>query len=173
MHVRSLLAGAGLAVAAAAVSLVVVSSASADDGAGPITSGVSCPGWEMRRAIDEFLLMHPQVAEERAGIRALPPELRPDAWRQYLTDHPDIAADINALRGQLRGQWWEVAGNVATAVEAQPELAGMFHALADAPPGERRAVGRDYLAEHPEARAALQDLRQDRRTRLQACLTAD
>jgi hemophore-related protein len=171
VHARSLLAGAGLAVVTAALSVVIVSTATADDGAGPTTAGVTCPGWQARGAIDEFLTLHPQVAEERGTIRALPPERRPGAWRQFLADHPELAAEIHALRGQLRGQWWEAVGNVATAVEAHPELAGLLHALADAPPGERRAVGRDYLAGHPEARAALQDLREDRRARRQACLT--
>lgn len=165
MHIRSLLAGAGLAAVVAAVPLVAMSTASAD----PAPASASCPRLDLRQAIAEFLAAHPEVAEERATIRALPLEQRADAWRQYLADHPDIAAGARGLRAQLRGQRWEVAGNLAAALVARPELAGLRDALAGAQPDGRQAAAQAYLADHPEARAALQQLRQENRARLDAC----
>ena len=49
---------------------------------------------------------------------------------------------------------------MAAAIAAHPELAGLRDALAAAKPGERQAAAQAYLADHPEARAALQQLRQ-------------
>jgi hemophore-related protein len=158
VHIRSLLAGAGLAVVVAAVPLVIISTASADPT--PSTSSAGCPRQDMRQAIDAFVTAHPEVAAERTTIRALPPDQRADAWRKYLADHPDLATAARDLRSQLRGDRWEVAGNVAAALAAHPELDGLRDALADAKPGDRRAAAQAYLAQHPEARATLQQLRQ-------------
>ena len=171
MHVRSLLAGVGLAAVVVAVPLVVVSTASAGNGADP--AAASCPRLEIREAIGAFRTAHPEVASERTTIRALPPGQRADAWRHYLADHPDVAADVRALRTELRGQRWEAAGNLAAAVAAHPELAGLRDALADAQPGQREAAGQAYLTAHPEARAALRQLRQENRARLDACRAGD
>jgi hemophore-related protein len=163
MHIRSLLAGAGLAAVVAAVPLVVISTASADPA--PPSSSADCPRQDIRQAIRDFLTAHPGVAAERAKIRALPPEQRADAWRQYLGDHPEIATAARDLRTQLRGDRWEVAGDVAAALAHHPELDGLRDALAHAEPGGRQAAAHAYLQQHPDARAALQQLRQEH----QAC----
>lgn len=168
MHIRSLLAGVGLTAVAVVVPLVAVSTASADDGADP-TSAASCPGLEMRQAITDFLSTHPEVVDQRAEIRELPPEDRRDAWQAYLDAHPDVAADTAVVREELREQWWEIVGNAAATVHAYPELHGLLDRLADAPVGDRQAVAREYLADRPEARAALQDVRQENADRRLVC----
>jgi hemophore-related protein len=161
MHIRSLLVGVGLAAVVAAVPLVIISTASAD----PAPAAASCPRQHIRQAIGDFLAKHPEVAAERTKIRALPLDQRADAWRQYLADHPEIAPDARDLRSELRGDRWEIAGDVAAALAAHPELNGLRDALANAKPGERQAAAQAYLAQHADARAALEQLRQER----QAC----
>jgi hemophore-related protein len=167
MHIRSLLAGAGLAAVVAAVPLVVIATASADPA--PPSSSANCPRQDIRQAIGDFLAAHPEVAAERAKVRTLPLDQRTDAWRQYLADHPEIATDAGDLRTQLRGDRWELAGNVAAALAQHPELNGLRDALADAKPGERQAAAQAYLDRHPDARTALQQLRQAN----QACRAGD
>jgi hypothetical protein len=105
VHVRSLLAGAGLALVVVAVPVTVVSVASADDG-GP--SSPPAP-----------------TAPCAPGVR------------------------------------WEIAGDVAAAVDGSPDLSGLRDALATAPSGTRAEAARRYLADHPDTRAALRELRQE------------
>ena len=105
MHVRSLLAGAGLAVVVATVPITVVSVASADDG-GPASPPAP-------------------TAPCGPGVR------------------------------------WEIAGDVAAAVDGSSDLSGLRDALAAAPEGTRAQAARQYLTDHPDARAALRDLRQE------------
>ena len=104
MHVRSLLAGAGLAVVVAAVPITLVSVASADDG------GPSAPP---------------------APTAPCPPGIR-----------------------------WEIAGDVAAAVDGSSDLGGLRDALAAAPEGTRAQAARQYLTDHPDTRTALRELRQ-------------
>ena len=105
MHVRSLLAGAGLALVVVAVPVTVVSVASADD-RGPSSSP--------------------------APTAQCPPGIR-----------------------------WEIAGDVAAAVDGSADLGGLRDALAAAPAGTRAQAAHQYLTDHPATRTALRELRQE------------
>jgi hypothetical protein len=113
VHVRSLLAGAGLAVVVAAVPIAVVSVASADDGGPPTAPAPAAP---------------------------CPP-----------------------------GSRWEIAGDVAAAVDGSSDLSGLRDALAAAPEGTRAETAHQYLTDHPDTRAALRRLRQEVRPLVQQC----
>ncbi len=168
MHIRSLLAGAGLALVAVAVPVTVASVASAGDG-GATATDVACPGPGVRAAVADFLAAHPDVAAEVATLRALPADQRADARRQYLTDHPDVATALQGLRTDVRDRWWEAAGDRSAALQEHPALADLAQQLAGVPAGQRAAAARQYLTDHPEARGELREVRHDVAVRLQTC----
>ncbi|WP_029430431.1 hemophore-related protein [Blastococcus sp. URHD0036] len=168
MHLRSLLTGAALAVVVAAVPVTVASVASADGGPSA-APGAACAGPGVRLAVADFLAAHPEVTDELAALRALPAGERADARRQYLTDHPDVAAALRDLRADVRDRWWELAGDLSATLQDSPALADLAGELADVPVGERAEAARQYLAGSPEARQELRDARREARDRLRDC----
>jgi hemophore-related protein len=170
VHVRSLVAGIGIAAVAVTVPLVVVSAASAQDS--PSTSpaaAATCPRLDLRKEVTSYLAAHPDVAHEIATLRALPHDQRAQARRQYLAAHPDVAARLKQFRQDRRGTWAEVAGGRAAELDKYPAVQALVQDLATAPAGQRAAEAKTYLAAHPDARTQLQKLRSDVRARLQTC----
>jgi hemophore-related protein len=167
VHIRSLLAGVGIAAVALAVPLVVVSTANA----GPSTSTTAqdCPRLAAHQAVKDYLAAHPDVAQEVTTLRQLPPDQRAAARQQYLAAHPDVATALRQLRTDRRGAWAEVAGRRAAELDEYPAVQAMVDQLGQTPAGQRAAVAKQYLADHPDAQAQLKQLRADNRSRLQSC----
>lgn len=176
MHIRSLLAGAGLTAAAVAVPLVVVSTASADPAPAPAATAAasspaaqSCPRLATRQQVKSYLAAHTDVAQELKTLRALPQDQRAQARRQYLAAHPDVAAQLTTFRQDRRGTWAEVAGARTAELDKYPAVQALFQDLAKAPAGRRAAEAKTYLAAHADAKSQLRQLRQDEKARLQSC----
>jgi hemophore-related protein len=166
VHVRSLLAGVGIAAIAVTVPLVVVSTASAE----PSSSAASnCPRIAVHQEVQQYLAAHPDVAAEITHLKQLPQDQRAAARQQYLTAHPDVAAQLKTFRQDRRGAWAEVAGATAAELDKYPAVKTMVEQLGQTPAGQRAAVAKQYLADHADAKAQLKQLRTDNRTRLQSC----
>jgi hemophore-related protein len=171
VHIRSLLAGVGIAVVAVAVPLAVVSTANA----GPSTSTAAqdCPRLAAHQAVKDYLAAHPDVAQELRALRQLPQDQRAQARQQYLAAHPDVATAFAQFRADRRGRWAEVAGQTAAELDKYPAVQAMVEQLGQTPAGQRAAAAQQYLADHADAKAQLQQLRADNRHRLQACRSGD
>ena len=89
MHVRSLLAGVGIAAVAVAVPLVAVSTASAEPSS---STASSCPRLAVHSEVAQYLAAHPDVAAEIADLKKLPHDQRASARQQYLAAHPEDRA---------------------------------------------------------------------------------
>ena len=166
MHVRSLLAGVGIAAVAVAVPLVVVSTASAE----PSTStAAACPRLAVHQQVQEYLAAHPDVAAEMTQLKTLPQDQRAAARTGYLAAHPDVAAQLKTFRQDRRGSWAEMAGAAAAELDKHPAVAALVEQLGQTPAGRRVSAAKQYLADHPDARTELEQLRTDNRTRLQSC----
>lgn len=173
MHVRSVLAGVGIAAVAVTVPLVVVSTASAQDSpSGSSTAAQNCPRPELRQEVRQYLTAHPDVRQEIAALRKLPQDQRAAARRQYLAAHPDVAAELKQFRQDRRGTWAEVAGRRAAELDQYPAVHALVQDLAQTPAGQRAAEAKKYLAAHPDARTQLKESRADNRSRLQSCRAA-
>jgi hemophore-related protein len=168
VHIRSLLAGIGVAAVAVTVPLVVISSASADPAPSGSTSS-SCPRQSVRQEVQQYLAAHPDVAAEITTLQALPQDQRAAARTQYLAAHPDVAAQLKTFRQDRRGAWAEVAGAAAAALDKYPAVKALVDDLGTSPAGSRAAEARTYLAAHPDARTQLRQLRADARSHTQAC----
>lgn len=176
MHIRSLLAGVGLATAVGVGSLVAVSTASADPspataGSSPATASSSpatssCPRADVGKEVTDYLNAHPDVQQELQKIRSLPKDQRAAERKTYLTAHPDVQQQLQTFRADRRGAWWETAGNEAAILQAHPDLADLFTTVGSAPAGQRQATAQAYLKQHPDVRTELQQVRQQQR---QAC----
>jgi hemophore-related protein len=166
VHVRSLLAGVGIAAVAVTVPLVVVSTASAEPSS---STASSCPRLAVHQEVTQYLAAHPDVAAEIADLKKLPQDQRASARQQYLAAHPDVAAQLKTFRQDRRGTWAEVAGGAAAELDKYPAVKAMVDQLGQTPAGQRAAAAKQYLADHPDAKAQLKELRADNRTRLQAC----
>jgi hemophore-related protein len=170
VHVRSLVAGIGIAAVAVAVPVVVVSTASAQDSPSTSsTAAANCPRLDLRKQVKDYLAAHPDVARELATLRALPQDQRAQARRQYLAAHPDVAAQLQQFRQDRRGTWAEVAGQRTAELDKYPAVQALLQDLATTPSGQRAAEAKKYLADHPDAKSQLRQLRSDDRARLQTC----
>ena len=141
MHVRSLVAGIGIAAVAVTVPVVVVTTADAQSS--PSTSSTSspnCPRQDLRTEV-----------------------------KDYLAAHPDVAAQFKQFRQDRRGSWAEVAGQRAAELDKYPAVQELVQDLAKTPAGQRAAEAKTYLAGHADARTQLKQLRSDARTQLQTC----
>jgi hemophore-related protein len=167
VHVRSLLAGIGIAAVAVTVPLVVISTASADPA--PSGTSTSCPRQSVRQEIQQYLAAHPDVAAEIKTLQALPQDQRPAARQQYLAAHPDVAAQLKTFRQDRRGAWAEVAGAAAAELDKYPAVQALVDDLGKTPAGQRAAEAQTYLAAHPDARTQLRELRADARSHRQTC----
>jgi hemophore-related protein len=123
----------------------------------------------VRQEVKDYLAAHPDVAQEIKTLRALPQDQRAQARQQYLAQHPDVAAELQQLRQDRQGAWFEVAGATAAELDKYPAVKAMVEQLGQTPAGQRAAAGRQYLADHPDARAQLQQLRADARMHTQSC----
>ncbi len=178
MHIRSLLAGVGVAAVVGVGALVAVDVASADPGSGSTSSAAttsstpssaaSCPRADLRKEVADYLAAHPDVKAELQKIRSLPQDQRAAERKQYLAAHPDVAAQLATFRKDRRSAWWEVAGNESAVLSAHPDLADLFKAVGAAPAGQRQAAAQAYLAQHPDVKAELQQLRKEHRQACQA-----
>jgi hemophore-related protein len=169
VHVRSLLAGIGIAAVAVAVPVVVITTASADPSPSGSTSTTSCPRPAVRQEVRQYLAAHPDVASEITTLRALPQGRRAQARRQYLADHPDVAAQLKTFRQDRRGAWAEAAGAAAAELDKYPAVKALVEDLGNSPAGQRAAAARTYLADHPDARTQLRQLRADARRHARTC----
>ena len=171
MHVRSLLAGVGIAAVAVTVPLVVASTASAEPSSAPTSSSTasSCPRIAVHQEVQQYLAAHPDVAAEIADLKKLPQDQRAAARKDYLTAHTDVAAQLKTFRQDRRGTWAEVAGARAAELDKYPAVKTMFEQLGQTPAGQRAAAAKQYLADHADAKAQLKQLRTDNRTRVQSC----
>lgn len=176
MHIRSLLAGVGLATAVGVGSVVAVSVASADPGSttsssSPATpsaspSNSSCPRADVRKEVADYLNAHPDVKQELQKIRSLPKDQRAAERKSYLSAHPDVKQQLQTFRADRRSASWESIGNKAAILQAHPDLADLFKAVGAAPAGQRQAAAQAYFTQHPGVRKELQQVRQQQR---QAC----
>ena len=172
MHIRSLLAGVGLATAVGVGGVVVVTTASADPGSGttasstPSSSTSSCPRADVRKEVADYLNAHPDVKAELQKIRSLPKDQRAAERNGYLTAHPDVKQQLATFRADRRSAGWEAIGNKAAILAAHPDLADLFKAVGAAPAGQRQATAQAYLKQHPDVKKELQQIRQQQR---QAC----
>ena len=175
MHVRSLLAGVGIAAAAVTVPLVVVSTASAEPSSTTASSTTSsttstaCPRIALHQEVKQYLADHPDVAAELTHLKGLPQDQRAAARKQYLDTHADVAAQLKTFRQDRRGTWAEVAGQAAAEMDKYPAVKVMVEQLGQTPAGQRAAAAKQYLADHPDAKTQLKQLRTDNRTRVQDC----
>jgi hemophore-related protein len=167
VHIRSLLAGFGIAAVAIAVPLVVVSTANA--GPSTSTTAQNCPRLAAHQAVKDYLAAHPDVAQEVTTLRQLPQDQRAQARQQYLAAHPDVATAFKQLRADRRGTWAEVAGRNAAELDKYPAVQALVEQLGQTPAGQRAAAAKQYLADHSDAKAQLTQLRADNRSRLQSC----
>jgi hemophore-related protein len=172
VHVRSLLAGVGIAAVAVAVPLVVVSTASAEPSSTTASSSAtsaSCPRLALHQEVKQYLAAHPDVATELTQLKQLPQDQRAAARKQYLATHSDVAAQLKTFQQDRRGTWAEVAGAAAAELDKYPAVKTMVEQLGQTPAGQRATVAKQYLADHADAKAQLKQLRTDNRTRLQSC----
>jgi hemophore-related protein len=170
VHVRSLLAGIGIAAVAVTVPLVVISTASADPApSGSTTSSTSCPRQSVRQEVQTYLTAHPDVAAEMKTIRALPQDQRAAARKQYLAAHTDVAAQLKTFRQDRRGAWAEATGARTAELDKYPAVKALDEDLAKTPAGQRAAEAKKYLAAHSDARTQLKQLRADQRSHAQTC----
>jgi hemophore-related protein len=103
MHVRSLVAGIGIAAVAVTVPLVVVSAASAQDSPPPSSTATpDCPRQDLRTEVKGYLTAHPDVKQEIADLKKLPKDQRAQARQQYLAAHPDARTQLDELRSDAR-----------------------------------------------------------------------
>lgn len=165
MHVRSLLAGVGIAVVAVAVPLVAVGTASAE---APATTS-DCPRIALHQEVKQYLAAHPDVAAEFTHLKTLPADQRAAARKEYLAAHADVAAQLKTFRQDRRGTWAEVAGAAAAELDKYPAVKTMVEQLGQTPAGQRADAAKQYLTDHPDAQAQLKQLRADNRTRVQSC----
>ena len=166
MHVRSLLAGVGIATVAVTVPLVVVSTASAEPSS---TTTSTCPRIAIHQEVQQYLAAHPDVAAELTHLKGLPQDQRASARKDYLAAHSDVAAQLKTFRQDRRGAWAEAAGGAAAALDKYPAVKALVEKLGTTPEGQRAAAAKQYLADHPDAQAQLKQLRADNRTRVQSC----
>ena len=166
MHVRSLLAGVGIAAVAVAAPLVVVSTASAEPSSSTATN---CPRLAVHQQLKEYLAAHPDVAAEITHLKTLPGDQRAAARKEYLAAHADVAAQLKTFRQDRRGAWAEVAGAAAAQMDEYPAVKAMVEQLGQSPAGQRAAAAKQYLTAHPDARSQLKQLRAANRTRVQDC----
>jgi hemophore-related protein len=170
VHVRSLLAGVGLAAVAVAVPLVVVSTASADSSPSSASSSAqNCPRQTVRQEVKDYLTAHPDVAQEIKTLKSLPQDQRAQARQQYLAAHPDVATGLKNLRQDRFGAWAEVAGGKAAELDKYPAVKAMVEQLGQTSAGQRGAAAKQYLADHPDAKTQLAKLRADVRGQVQTC----
>jgi hemophore-related protein len=166
VHVRSLLAGVGIAALAVAVPLVVISTASADPSP---SSSTTCPRQTVRQEVQQYLAAHPDIAQEIKTLQTLPRDQRAQARQQYLAAHPDAAAQLEEFRQDRFGAWAEVAGAKSAELAKYPAVEAMVEQLGRTPAGRRATAARQYLADHPDARTQLRQLRADVRDHAQTC----
>jgi hemophore-related protein len=119
--------------------------------------------------VKDFLTGHPELAQELAALRKLPQDQRKAARQQYMSAHPDVAAEAKQLRQDRRGTWAEVAGQAAAELAKYPAVQALVTDLGKAPAGQRAAEAKTYLAAHPDAKTQLKQLRSETRTRVQSC----
>jgi hemophore-related protein len=170
MHVRSLVAGIGIAAVAVTVPLVVVSAASAQDSPPPSSTATpDCPRQDLRTEVKGYLTAHPDVKQEIADLKKLPKDQRAQARQQYLAAHPDVAAQLEQFRHDRRGTWAEVAGGRTAELNKYPAVQALLQDRATIPAGQRAAEAKTYLAAHPDARTQLDELRSDARAHRQTC----
>lgn len=177
MHVRSVLAGAGITAVAVAVPLVVISTASAapspsgSTGSTSSSTSAGCPRQAVHQEVQQYLAANPDVAQEIKTLQALPQDQRAAARKQYLTAHPDVATQLKTFRQDRRGAWAEVAGAAAAELDKYPAVQGLVQDLGSTPAGQRAAEAQKYLTAHPDARTQLKQLRADARSHRQTCAT--
>ena len=123
----------------------------------------------VHQEVQQYLADHPDVAAEIADLKKLPQDQRATARRQYLGAHPDVAAQLKTFRQDRRGTWAEAAGGAAAELDKYPAVKGLVDQLGQTPAGQRAAAAKQYLADHPDAQTQLEQLRADRRTRLESC----
>lgn len=173
MHVRSLLAGAGITAAAVAIPLVVISTASADPAPSGSTSSTStstsCPRQAVHQEVQQYLAAHADVAQELKTLQAMPQDQRAAARKQYLAANPDVAAQLKTFAKDRRGVWAEVAGAKAAELAKYPAVQALFDDLGKTPAGQRAAEAQKYLAAHSDAKTQLQQFRADARSHAQTC----
>ena len=170
MHVRSLLAGIGIAAVAATVPIVVISTASAAPApSGSTTTSTTCPRQSVHQEVQQYLADHPDVAAEIKTIQALPQDQRAAARKQYLAAHADVAAQLKTFRQDRRGAWAEATGARTAELDKYPAVKALDEDLATTPAGQRAAEAKKYLAAHPDAQTQLKQLRSDARSHRQTC----
>lgn len=178
MHVRSVIAGVGIAAVAVAVPLVVISAASADPSPSTSTSSpsspsstnsTSCPRQTVHQEVQQYLAANPAVAQELKTLQAMPQDQRAQARKQYLAANPSVAAQLKTFRQDRAGAWAEVAGARTAELDKYPAVEALFQDLAKTPAGQRAAEAKTYLAAHSDARTQLKALRADARSHRQTC----
>ena len=170
MHVRSLLAGVGIAAVAVTVPLVVISTASADPSpSSSAPSSTSCPRQTVHQEVQQYLAAHADVAQELKTLQAMPKDQRAQARQQYLAAHPDVAAQLKTFAKDRRGAWAEASGARTAELDKYPAVKALFEDLAKTPAGQRAAEAQKYLAAHADAKTQLKQLRADDRSHAQTC----
>jgi hemophore-related protein len=159
---------AGVGIAAVAVAVPLVVVSTASAAPGSSTSS-NCPRLAVRQQVQQYLSDHPDVAAEIATLRKLSQDQRASARTQYLTAHPDVAAQLKTFRQERRGAWAEVAGGAAAELDKYPAVKTMVEQLGQTAAGQRAAAAKAYLADHPDAETQLKQLRADNRSRVQTC----
>jgi hemophore-related protein len=159
---------AGVGIAAVAVAVPLVTVSTAS--AEPSSSTASkCPRLDVRHEVQQYLTAHPDVAAEIAVLKKLPQGPRASVRQQYLAAHPDVAAQLKTFRQDRRGAWAEVVGGAAAQLDQYPAVKAMVEQLGQTPAGQRAEAAKQYLADHPDAQTQLKQLRAADRTRVQSC----
>jgi hemophore-related protein len=159
---------AGVGITAVAVAVPLVVVSTASAAPSSSTSS-SCPRQAVHQEVQQYLTDHPDVAAEIADLKKLPQDQRPAARQKYLAAHPDVAAQLKTFRQDRRGAWAEGAGARAAELDKYPAVKAMVEQLGKTPAGQRAAAAKQYLADHADAKDQLKQLRTDNRTRVQSC----
>jgi hemophore-related protein len=109
--------------------------------------------------VKDYLSAHPDVAAELKTLQALPADQRKAARQQWATAHPDLAAGLRAARREAGADAGVRLDVAADQLAAHPDVKALLDQLKSAPAGQRAQVARQYLAAHPGVRADLRALR--------------
>ena len=117
------------------------------------------PAASCAHPVANYLAAHPDVAAELKALRGMPADQRKTARQQWAAAHPDLAAGFRAARQEKRAAGGTRLDVAADQLAAHPDVKALLDAVKAAPAGQRAQAGKAYLAAHPGVRAELRDLR--------------
>jgi hemophore-related protein len=166
---RVLLASTGLtavlAVGVPAVALADGGSSSSTPSTSS-TSSTSCA-----HPVADYLKAHADLQAELKKIKALPADQRKAERQTYFAAHADEKTGLQQAAQQAKGAFTDRLGSLGDVLAAHPEVGDLLDQLRNAPAGQRAQAAQQFLAQHPDLRAQLKDVRTALRADRAACRT--